>query len=195
MFRVPLTESGYEAAVRLYLPPEITFDTFTSFPRPHTSRFCDLFALAAAPCGLSHLSATHSLFVVHPISGCRHPRRHRLIPLPRVLRYPKSEVCARLRLLRRLRHPKHLDRHPAPPGQLLNSEPPTFSLTFSLTISDLRPPFPSLLSLVAPSPRQVNPDCVNALNVTCTSEDVGSFQFRQEEFPPQATTLHLGALR
>ena len=32
MFRVPLTESGYEAAVRLYLPPEITFDTFTSFP-------------------------------------------------------------------------------------------------------------------------------------------------------------------
>ena len=33
MFRVPLTASGgYEAAVRLYLPPEITFDTFTSFP-------------------------------------------------------------------------------------------------------------------------------------------------------------------
>ena len=32
MFRVPLTASGYEAAVRLYLPPEITAETFTSFP-------------------------------------------------------------------------------------------------------------------------------------------------------------------
>ena len=34
MFRVPLTAGGggYEAAVRLYLPPEITFETFTSFP-------------------------------------------------------------------------------------------------------------------------------------------------------------------
>ena len=36
MFRVPLTAAGsgggYEAAVRLYLPPEITFETFTSFP-------------------------------------------------------------------------------------------------------------------------------------------------------------------
>ena len=34
MFRVPLSSEsgGYEAAVRLYLPPEITFETFTSFP-------------------------------------------------------------------------------------------------------------------------------------------------------------------
>ena len=32
MFRVPLAASGYEAAVRLYLPPEITAETFTSFP-------------------------------------------------------------------------------------------------------------------------------------------------------------------